>query len=45
MLYINGVKANKKDVEQLNNDIKKGKSKIKSIKLTDKNNIALIVEG
>ena len=45
MLYINGVKASKKDIEQLNNDIKKGNATIKAIKITDKNNIALIVEA
>jgi hypothetical protein len=44
IVYINGVKATKKDIEKLNADLQKDTAKITSIKTTEKNAIAITTD-
>lgn len=45
MLYINGIKATRKDLERLSQDIKTGAARIIEVKRTKRGAVALTVEG
>ena len=45
MLYINGIKATRKGVERLNQDIKTGAARITEVKRTKSGAVALTVEA
>ena len=45
MLYINGIKATRKDLERLAQDLKRGTARILEIRRTKAGALALVVEA